>query len=53
MAEGAWWRRTWTWLEPWLEQLVWMHPEAAGAYLSWRFTPSGARSHHVEVLKVA
>lgn len=53
MADSGWWRRTWTWLEPWLEHLVWMHPDVAGAYLGWRLMPGAAHSSHAEVLKVA
>ena len=53
MADGGWWRRTWTWLEPWLEHLVWMHPEAAWGYLGWRLTQGAVRSRDPEVLKVA
>lgn len=53
MADGAWGRRTWTWLEPWLKHLVWMDLDATGAYLAWRHTQGALRSRHLEVLKVA
>lgn len=53
MAHSGWWRRTWTWLEPWLEHLVWMHPDVAAAYIGWRLRPVPVRSHVDEVLKVA
>ena len=53
MAGSGWWRRTWTSLEPWLEHLVWMHPDVAGAYIGWRLMPGAVRSRLEEVLKVA
>lgn len=53
MADRSWARRTWTRLEPWFQHLVWMHPEAAVAYVGWRLTEGAVRSRHVEVLKIA
>ncbi len=53
MAHNGWARRTWSWLEPWLEQLAWLDPCAAGAYLDWQQTQAAVRSRHLEVLKIA